>query len=72
MTFINWYKIWRRTKIGHLILFIIQLMASYGFIDLSINNGNLLCYAAALTLLVWSIKNLILLIGNLIHGPIKH
>ena len=73
MEAVNKFKVWRKTRLGQLVLAVIELAASYGVTSLAINNGNLIYYLVALCLLSWGIKNLIKLIGSLMnYGKLKH
>lgn len=57
-----------KTKAGHLLFGLIELAIAYGFASLSIDRGNFFYYFLALVFLVGALRNLVKLIGKIVHG----
>jgi hypothetical protein len=71
MSTLYWIDRFRKTKLGLLVLALVELGVTYGFISLSIDRGNFLWYLLALIFLVGSLQNLFKLIGVLVRGKHK-
>jgi hypothetical protein len=62
---------WHQTKSGLITFVIIELATSYGFASLAIDTGNLLWYLLFAVFLIGAAKNLLKLIGRLLHVSAK-
>jgi len=61
-------KKWHHTKVGLLIVAVVELALAYLFGSLSIDRGNLWWYLFTLAFLVGAIQHIIRLIGKFFNG----
>ena len=70
MKMIRKFDTWHQTKVGLLVMGLIELGVAYGFVSLSIDRGNLWWYLLTIIFFVGALQNLARLIGASVHG--KH
>lgn len=64
---LNKIDAWHKTKPGLFVFGLVELAVAYGFASLSIDRGNVWYYLLTLIFLVGALRNLVKLIGGLIH-----
>ena len=50
---------WHKTRVGHLVFGLVELVISYGFFSWAINNGNLFMYLMGLVFLFGAGQNFV-------------